>query len=171
MDEKLRAFIFGVEWANRWKELIVFQSSSISMRKNTSCGYRREKPQICYKTKQGGGGCVRLMVEISKQQRQTARAKSCCPKGKDGTEGRGSWASMWGGLFLSVLIQPGSREKGTMLSWGTGLWRNITCCEQCRWGCCQGNDVANGNESKQLVFVHLQRRLSHYHSSLARLVC
>lgn len=26
----------------------------------------------------------------------------------------------------------------TTILWGTGFWKNITCCERCRWGCCQG---------------------------------
>lgn len=42
---------------------------------------------------------------------QTARAKSCCPKGKDGAGRGGTWAFMRGGLFLSVLIYPASRER------------------------------------------------------------
>lgn len=110
--------------ANRWKELTVFQNRSTRMRKNTSCGYRRGKPQICYKTKQGGGHFVRLIVEISKQQRHTARKKSCCLKGKDGAGRRGTWAATWGGLLLSVLIYPVSREgalcsPGGQVSGGT----------------------------------------------------
>lgn len=79
---------FGVEWVfiSQQVERIYCVSKQLNKneKKSTSCGYRRENLQKCCKTKQGGGCFVKLMVEISKQQRQTARAKSCCPKGKDG---------------------------------------------------------------------------------------
>lgn len=76
------------------------------------------------KARRRGGHFVRLIVEISKQQRHTARTKSCCLKGKDGAGKRGTWAAMWGRLLLSLLIYPVSREgalcsPGWQVSGGT----------------------------------------------------
>lgn len=128
MQNWLGAFVFGVELVFISQQVKITYCVSEQLNKYEKkillVGTEGKNPRYATKQSREEVTLLGLMVEISKQQRQTVRAKSCCPKGKAGAEGRETWASMWGGLFLSVLIYSVSRERalcspGEQVSEGT----------------------------------------------------
>lgn len=138
-------------------KLLCFRTAQQEWEKYTSCGYRGERPQIRYKTKQGGRHFVRLMVEISKQQRHghtNCQGKILLPQRQRWSRERGNLGihARWT-VFVRVNLSC-LEGKSTVLPWGTGLWRNITCCEQCRWGCRQGTMWQTGtNQSSSSLCI------------------
>lgn len=163
MQNWLEAFLCvcvwsGALWANRWKEATMCQNRPTRMRKKTLLvGTEGKNPGYASKQSREEDTLLGWWLR-SVSSKDTATQNS---QGKILLPQRQRWSRERGNLGIhvrwTVLVRVNLsclEGRSTVLPRGTGLWRNITCCEQCRWGCCQGTMWKTGtNQSNSSLCI------------------